>query len=50
MRFDLGKAWAWNQCRSVATNSGKFAAEDECGYNGARDVDHLEGRTYRPRK
>jgi len=50
MRSDPGKAWAWDQCRGVATDSGKFAVEDECGYNGARSVDHLEGRTCRPRR
>jgi hypothetical protein len=27
---------------------GKFAAENECGYDGARSVNHLEGRTCRP--
>jgi hypothetical protein len=49
MRSNPGKAWAWDQCRGVATNGGKFAAENEYGYDGARNVDHLEGRTYRPR-
>jgi hypothetical protein len=29
--LDPGKAWAWDQCRSVATDSGKFATKNECG-------------------
>ncbi|CAM6016090.1 unnamed protein product [Sphagnum balticum] len=33
-----GKAWAWDQCRSVATDNGKFAAENEDGYDGADGI------------
>ncbi len=50
MKFDPGKAWAWDQCRSIATDNGKFAVEGEYGYNGARSVDLLEGHTCRSRR
>jgi hypothetical protein len=49
MRSDPCKAWAWDQCRGVAADSGKFAAENECESNGTRSVDHLEGHTCRSR-
>jgi hypothetical protein len=49
MKSDPGKAWAWDQCRGVATNNGKFTAKNECGYDGAKDIDHLEGCTCPPR-
>jgi hypothetical protein len=49
MKSDPGKTWAWDQCGGVATDCGEFTAENECGYDGARSVNHLEGRTCPPR-
>jgi hypothetical protein len=49
MRSDPSKAWAWDQCRGVAIDSGKFATKNECGCDGARNVDHLERCMCRPR-